>query len=306
LTRIGPRGSAFLLALVAMARPAEASAAAWTAPAGSLFLKLGSSFLSTDAEYNHRGDVQDIFAEDPARSDASYREMALTAYAEYGVARGWTIVAATEVENVRTREDIRFIAAVEPAEAVRTNYGAGDLRLSIRRSITDGPVAVALQPGLKIPLGYDSTPGNDGAPLGTGRFDGELLAGAGFPLQGGLYLAASAGYRSRGGRWNDQRLAAAELGAAGNGLFGKVRLEGTWSTVDPPDVAGRIVEAPAPASVLNEVIVGDYDLVALVVESTMRVGPGLHVGAGLSRTLSGKNALEGTTWTLGVVRTVGR
>jgi hypothetical protein len=301
----GSRRFGCLLAAAAFA-PAEALAGAWTGPPGALYLKIGSSFLATDSEYNHRGDVQDIFAEDPARTDARYREMAATVYGEYGAAPGWSIVAATEIENVRTREDIRFIAAIDPAEAIRTNYGAGDLRLSVRRSLVDGRLALAIQPGVKLPLGYDPTPGNDGAPLGTGRVDAEVLASAGASLPKGLYLSATTGYRSRGGRWNDQRLAAAELGAAGETLFGKLRVEGTWSTVDPPDVAGRIVEAPAPAAVLNEVIVGDYDLVALVVESALRIRPGLSVSAGLSRTLSGKNALVGTTWALGLVRTIGR
>lgn len=283
----------------------RAVAGAWTQPVNALYLKIGSSYLSTASEYNYRGDAQPIFAEDPARGDASYREMALTFYAEYGAARDLTFVVATELENVRTREDIRFIAAVEPAEAVRTNYGAGDLRLALRRALLRGSVAAALQLGGKIPLGYDPSPENEGAPLGTGKLDAELLASLGTSMAGSLYTSGTVGYRSRGGRWNDQRLAAAEIGGSTDLLFGKLRLEGTWSTIEPPDVAGRIVEAPAPADVLNQVIVGDYDLVALTLESALRLGRGLQVSAGFHRTLSGKNALDGTTWTLGIVRTTG-
>ena len=110
LIRVG-----ILLALGLLPASGVALAQAWLQPAGGYFMKLTGSTLLADSEYNYLGDVQPIFAEDPARNNASYRELVLSFYGEYGLARSWTLVVGTDLRNVRTTEDIRFIAGTEPA-----------------------------------------------------------------------------------------------------------------------------------------------------------------------------------------------
>ena len=85
--------------------------------------------------------------------------------------------------------------------------GFADLTVSGRYALLDASFVVSLQGGVKLPLGYQEQPDNDGAPLGTGDvdFEGHLLVGKSlFPIP--AYLTGSIGYRCRTGELHDQVL----------------------------------------------------------------------------------------------------
>ncbi len=291
---------AVLVALL-FSGPSPARGQAWVQPEGGHYWKLSALRLASDREFNHRGDRRPLFAEDPARSDVGYRELSLSFYGELGVSPGLTLAGATALANVRTRERIRFIAGTEPVPAIRTNYGLADTWIWLRRSLTRGRFATAVQSGLKMPSGYDASPGNDGAPLGTARVDFETTLGGGVSLPRGAYAACGLGYRVRGGDRNDQVLFHGESGLTRGRLFAKARLEGIRSTIRPPDIAGAVVETPVTGGVLNQVVVGDHDVLKLNLETSAALVGGFSLSGEMTRTLAGKNTLHGTTWGLSIV-----
>jgi hypothetical protein len=287
-----------LLVLSAWAPPAGSQA--WVQAEGAHYLKVSAAYFRSTREFNFRRDRQPIFAEDPARSNVSYRDMSLSVYGEYGISDALTLVGAAALKNARTWEDIRFIAGTEPQQAIRTNYGFSDATVSLRRALVRGRLAAAVQTGLKLPLGYDPTPANDGAPLGTGRIDADLGIHAGLGLHP-MYVDSGAGYRIRRGSRHDQVLINGEAGVLFGRLFSKVRLEGLMSTVTPPDIAGAVVQTPVSGEVLNQVVVGDHDLFKVIVETSASLGRGFRLAGEMSHALAGKNTLAGTTWALGII-----
>jgi len=91
----------------------------------------------------------------------------------------------------------------------------------------------SLQSGIKLALGYEAKPEDDGVPLGTGKvdFDGYLLFGKSlYPFP--LYITSGIGYRRRTGPLNDQILYTVEAGWIAGRLVVKVNYDGlrrVWS-----------------------------------------------------------------------------
>ncbi len=147
-----------------------------------------------------------------------------------------------------------------------TSLDRGDLTLSGKRLILETPLTLAVQAGVKLPLLYNEKPNNNGPPLGSGAFDGEvhLLAGRSLYTRPS-YVTGSLGYRRRGGRLNDEAVYAAEAGyTKGRTLF-KVTLDGVRNTSKPPDIVGNMVVTPLEGGggVLPDLVVGDQHIVKL-------------------------------------------
>ena len=281
----------------------RAFAQAWVQPQGALYLKTSVSALYTEKEFNFRGDRQELFAEELAKTNAAFHNVAVTSYAEYGVFDKLTLVSQLAFVITATRETLRPLPGVSH-RVTRRNTGFGDAWLFARVPLVRKPLAVAVQAGVKTPLGYDRLPANDGPPPGTGRVDGEVQLNTGwsfFPLA--AYLSAGAGYRRRGGELHDEVLYNVEAGYRLPRVFFKLRFDGLQNTKDPPDIAGATVVTPLPAGVLNQVIVGDQDIAKLSWEVSVSIRERVSLGVEAFHTMAGKNTVTGTTYSLAVVYT---
>ena len=189
---------------------------------------------------------------------------------------------------------------------VRNTVGLGDLLLSLRTSLVTEPLAISLQTGVKVPLGYDDQPDNDGPRLGSGDLDGEihLLVGRSlYPLA--AYVSGGVGYRRRGGRLNDEVVYVVEGGYTRGRFLFKAGLDGLINTTAPPDIYGRTVVTPLPGGggVLPDLVVGDQDVFKVIPAVIYALRPGLSLQVEMIHTLAGKNVLGGSQLSLGVVLT---
>lgn len=276
----------------------EAWAQAWVRPKDGYYFKVAGSYLYTKEEYNYRGDRQEIFAGDPTRSNTAFRDVSLSAYLEYGVADRLTLVATLPFKILTSKATTTF-----PGEPVRdeslTNGGLADLLLSIRTPLHQGGLAASLQGGVKLPLGYEQDPDNNGPPLGTGELDAEmhlLLGQSLYPIP--AYVGAGAGYRVRGGPLHDEILYSAEAGYTAGRFFLKLRFDGLQNVEEPPDLSGGGMVGTA-----NGVIVGDQDIFKLSPTIEYRFDDRSAITAEAFHTVAGKNTVAGTTFSLGLVYT---
>lgn len=294
---------AFGLALAASLLTAATGAfgQAWVASEGGYYFKLSGSFLYTEEEFDFKGNRQEIFADDPTRSNSSFRDMSLTAYLEYGLSDAFTLVATLPFKVLTSKATTSI-----PGEPVRseslTNGGLADLVVSIRAPLRQSGFAASLQGGVKLPLGYEQDPDNDGPPLGSGEIDAEihlLLGQSLYPAP--MYLGASAGYRVRGGALHDEILYSAEVGYTAGDFFMKLRFDGLQNVEDPPDLSGAGMMPPATTT--NNVIVGDQDIFKISPTLQYRLNAQTAVAAEAFHTFAGKNTVAGTTFSLGLVYT---
>ena len=223
-------------------------AGAWVQEPESYFLKVGSSYFSTTEEFNHLGDRLQILEEQTAFEDASFRDANLNLYLEYGLTENTTLVTTLPFKGLRSERDVLFGGGLETSREIVNTVGFGDITLSVRRELLPDPLALSIQTGIKFPLGYAQRPANDGPPLGTAKFDGEihLLAGRSlWPLPG--YVTGSLGFRRRGGRLNDEVVYGIEIGCNVGPLLAKIGVDGIRNRSTPPDIAGRtVVNTVAP------------------------------------------------------------
>ena len=281
-------------------------AGAWTQPDGGYFLKIAPSYLSTSREFNHEGKRQAIQEEQFASEDASFRDFSLFAYAEYGLRERFTLIARFPFKILRLERQLLIGGGrLRQLERLYT-AGFGDLTLSLRSALLDGSLAVSVQTGLKIPLGYDRTPDDDGPPLGSGKADAEahlLLGRSLYPLP--AYLSAGIGYRRRGGRLHDEILYAVEVGYTVASLLLKIAVDGVQNRSTPLDIAGRTVVTPLPGGggALPDLLVGDQHVTKLNPAVAYSLRSGLALQAEVLYTIAATNSLSGTIFSLGLLLT---
>ena len=300
---IPARGVAFLALLILIGSSDQVRSGAWVQSKRAYYLKLSSSYLSTTREFNYRGARLDLFEEHAGFTDGSFLDFNLTTYLEYGLSDRVTVVSNLQYKALRaSRTGLVGGGALRYREILHTN-GLADLSLSLRYALLVSPLALSLQGGTKMPLGYDKTPSNDGPPLGSGEVDGEVHVLAGkslYPLP--LYLSADLGYRRRGGRLHDEILYAVEAGYTAGRLLFKVGLDGVENTSTPPDIYGQTVVTPLPGGggVLPDLVVGDQHVAKLSPALIYTLNPGLLLQADAFHVLAGENTLSGTTFALGI------
>ncbi len=278
-------------------------AQAWVKQRGEYFFKLTSSYLYTTEEFNSDGDRQNINGEDILRTDSSFREVAFAAYIEYGLTDHFTLVASVPFKVLTTEEVDQIASGFRSTRVTRTNGGLGDLNLFVRLPIVQKSFAMSVQPGLKIPLGYEQNPDNNGPALGSGEIDGEVHLIAGwslYPLPS--YLTAAAGYRVRGGDLHDEFLFAAEGGVTLGRLFVKLRFEGIKNETSPPDLFGQTIVTPIEGGGggINDVLIGDQDVYKILPTISYSFSETFEVTAEAYHTFAGRNTLAGTTYAVGI------
>jgi len=281
----------------------ESFAGAWTQKKKGYFFKISWNYLLTSREYNFKGEIIPLFRDLEVYQDAEFEDINLTIYLEYGLRERLTLIANLPIKQTTSRriEESLYFGA---REFSRTTRGFSDLTLGLRTQLINLPVAFSIQGDVKIPLGYDTTPDNDGPTLGTGEvdFDGWLLIGKSlYPLP--VYTTGGIGYRTRGGRFHDEILYNLEVGInPGNWLF-KVTFDGIRNTTTPPDLYGRTLILPLPGGggVTPEVQFGDQNIYKLIPGIIYQFKKGWAVQAEVIHVLGGVNTIAGTTFSLGLV-----
>ncbi len=291
----------FLLLLIFL--PNKSHAGAWAQKKHGYFFKVSGNYLLTSNEYNFRGEKVPLFQDLNVYRDAEFEDLNLTFYLEYGLFDRFTLIANLPIKQTTSRriEESLYFGS---REFSRTTRGFSDLTLGLRTQLINIPLAVSVQGDVKVPLGYDTTPDNDGPTLGTGEVDvdGWLLLGRSlYPLP--VYLTGGVGYRRRGGRFNDEVLYNFEVGATpGRWLF-KVTFDAIHNTTTPPDLYGRTLVLPLPGGggVTPEVQFGDQHIYKLIPGIFYQFKKGWAVQAEAIHVLGGKDTIAGTTLSLGLV-----
>ncbi len=286
---------------------------AWTQKKNHFFFKLSGSYFHTTREFNHTGKSAPIFAERSGFENASFQDLGLNVYFEYGISHRITLVSTLPVKFLTSSWD-KFIEFADengnPAREIipesPSTSGFSDLSIAGRYLLHDGFAILSFQGGIKLPLFYTSRPNNSGSPLGSGDIDLDalFLLGKSFQSQP-LYLTGGIGYRYRGGALHDELLFTAEVGYKIKQFLFKVNLDGIRNTTTPPDLAGITVVTPLPGGggVVPSVIVGDQHLTKISPAIILDISPKLAVQAEILHVFDGKNTVNGSIYSLGIILT---
>jgi hypothetical protein len=286
---------------ISVAGVVDVAAQAWVQPVDGYFVKIAATYLSTSEQYNVRGDLEPIAAADPLFLRETFRDVSFAAYVEYGLTDRYTLVTRLPFKISSTQNtQVPLVPGDTPSEATLTNGGLGDFWLWVRTPLVQSPTALAVQAGVKVPLGYEEVPDNGGPALGTSEVDAEVSLQVGqsfYPLA--AYISGGIGYRVRGGAdFDDEVIYSIEGGYTTGPLFMKIRFEGLQNVGPIPDLGTQALgTSSSDANARNQ----DRLQISPVVAFNMTRGFGLTAEA--YHVLGGKNTIAGTTWLLGIILT---
>ena len=278
-------------ALVIALKLSAAHAGAWVQKKHGYFFKLSGTYFYTTKEYDNQGNIREIREDEPGITNTSYQEVTATGYLEYGVTERLTLVSNLPFK-IFTSKRTEISDPGDPSRNVEVvTGGLSDLTISGRFLLNGGAVPISLQAGAKIPLGYDASPPDQGAPLGSGKVDieGFILAGASlYPVP--AYLTGQFGYRVRSGTGiADEFLFQLEFGLTPGPWLFKATIDGLYSASPPP---------PQGSSTTTTT---NLDILKINPTVGFSITPRFGVGAELIHTLEGKNTVAGTTYVVAVV-----
>ena len=282
-------------------------AGAWVQKKRGYYLKLASSYVNTGKEFDHLGNRKNILQDFEVFENAEYREVAISVYAEYGLFERLTVVADVPFKfATSSRTEISNYYENGMRDVSHTTTGFGDLRLLGRLNLLKLPLVVSVQPGIKIPLGYDKSSEIEGPALGTAKleYEGQLLIGKSlYPLP--VYLTGGIGYRLREGPLHDEVFYNVEAGyTAGRALF-KASISGVDNTSTPRDIFGEPIQLPLPegGGAVPDRLFGDQNFFKINGGITYKLQDNFAVDGQVFNIASGKNIVTGTTFQIGFVLT---
>jgi hypothetical protein len=280
-----------------LAAATSAHGGAWVQKQDSYYFKVAVSYLDTDRELNFNGDEVDILSGDTLSIDASYRDLTISTYVEYGITDRITVVGTLPFKVLTSRRtQLSDLAPDIRRDIDATTGGLGDLGLGLRYPLLSAPFPVSLQGTVKLPLGYDRSPENMGPPLGSGHVDieGALLAGVSlYPFP--AYLTGGAGYRVRGGDLADEMVFNVEGGVTWRRIMARLGADATLSTADPPDL-GQAGDGRASSSV----VITEQDVVKITPAVAVLLSNEISLVFEAFHIVDGKNTVTGTTWSAGI------
>lgn len=274
---------ALLLTYRVVTAPSLARAGAWVQPPGGRYVKASLLGLRADSRWDCRGNLE------PADPSGAFVDRQILLYGEFGWTDRVTLVGSWAYKDQQVE--------AEPAFGTRST---GDLRVGTRVGLVRaGARVLSLEGMLSIPT-YPasdlSRPPAERAqylPAGSGRVEAELRLQAGLSLHPWpLYANLDAGYRARGGSFQDQWLATAELGGGGGPTFAKLELR--WVAPRSESCDDLAVGAIAPSE----------RKVQLAPEAALRVGGPFWISLGYALPLAGRNSLDAGQWSVGLVHWV--
>jgi len=276
-------------------------AGAWTQKKNGYYLRIYSTYLFADQEFNYQGESQELYEEQLAYRDNYFKDIGLVIYSEYGLTDNFTFVGELPFKSLTTK---RTVASFYGGDEIATTSGFADLGLYGKLAILNNPLALAVRAGARIPLGYSEEPSNNGPRLGTAEisYEGHIHIGSSFyPLP--IYFAGSVGYRHRSGELNDEVIITGEIGYTLGPIFLKTYVEALRNVTTPPDIYGQPIVTPLPGGggVLPDIIIGDQHLTKVIPSITVSISGTLGLQFEIIEPLNGRNALNGTTYSLGLV-----
>ncbi len=279
---------------------------AWVQRKHDLYLKFSGNYFFAKKEFNHEGRRLNIFQERIIYENTSFRDMNVTAYLEYGFSERLTLIMNLPIKTLTSKRTEIIGGGIVARHVTIHTQGLADLSISVRYALLNGPFVLSYQTGIKLPLGYEERPADDGPPLGTSKidFEGHLLIGKSlFSLP--AYLTASVGFRRRGGILHDQILFTAEGGYFFGPALAKVTFDALKSTIAPPDIVGQPVTTPLPGGggAFPNVIQGDQDIFKISPSLIVNLTKGVAVQGEILHVYAGKNTVSGTIYSFGVIFT---
>lgn len=277
-------------------------AGAWPQKKSGYFLKWSVNYLFTTREFNHEGRKLAIFQERLVYKNTSFRDVNLAFYGEYGLTSRLTWVASLAAKVLTSKRTELIGGGLLERDVTVSTAGVADLFAGLRYGLRLQPVVLSVQSAIKLPLGYERRPENDGPPLGTGDVDVEwqLLVGRSlFPV----YLTGGIGYRYRSGPLHDEWFFSLEAGAALGPCTVKLTVDGLKNTVPPPDIVGQPITTPLPGGggTLPNIIIGDQDIFKISPSVIVRWREGWAFQVEALHIFAGKNTISGTIYSLGLV-----
>ncbi len=280
----------FLALAIGLCAPGSVQAGAWLQKPGALYFKTGASRLFAEDEYTASGRRVPILALDSTVTNTSFESISATSYLEYGLSERLTLMLKVPY-NYRTSTRTEISPNFDLLREVETiNGGLADLRVGARYPLLQKKVVLSFEGYANVPLAYDPTPENNGSPLGTGRLylDGILVAGLNLFPYG--YLGLELGYRIHTSELDNMVAFAAEYGVNYWRLFGKVRIDGLFSTGDIRD-----------ATISSTSIVNNDSVWKLMPEIDYHITGPLSAYFEVFHVLAGKRTVAGTTYGAGLI-----
>ena len=276
-------------------------AGAWVQKKNGYYLRIYSTYLFATEEFNYQGSSQELYEEHLGYKDSYFKDIGLIIYSEYGLTDYFTFVGELPFKSLTTK---RTIASFYGGDEIATTSGFADLGLFGKLAILENPLALSIQAGARIPLGYSSEPQNNGPRLGSAEisYEGHIFIGSSFyPLP--MYFSGSVGYRYRTGDLNDEVIFTGELGYTLGPIFIKTYIEILRNVVTPPDIYGQQIVTPLPGGggVLPDIVIGDQHLTKVIPSITLNLGESLGIQFEIIEPLTGRNTINGTTYSLGLV-----
>jgi hypothetical protein len=259
--------------------PGYSWAGAWLQPEGTAYVKLSGGILSTRERFDENGDRVQWDTSGGGFKNARYGDFGTLLYTETGLHRDWNVIALVTWS---------YLEAEQPS-ATSTTYGLGDITLGVKRGLWTWPRTVtSVMVLLTFPTGYDE---NEFPALGSGVTDLSFVASAG-TSGGALWGTTELEYRFRGGDFSDQ--VRAVLGGGWNissrfGLRAEARGGLSLGDEQPPSNDPRF----DPVKVNPD----NLDLAGTV---SYTMGRGIALEGEFRTTVTGKNTLSGTRWSLAV------
>jgi hypothetical protein len=293
---------AALILLSLLALNTSIQAGAWTQRENGYFLRIYSTYLFATREFNHLGNELDLYQEHLGYENSYFRDISVIIYSEYGLTDWLTFIGELPFKSLTLK---RSVAGFYARDELATTSGFADLTLATKLRIINDPVALSIQGGIMIPLGYEKQPQNNGPRLGSAdvNFEGHILFGTSFyPIP--MYFSGSVGYRYRTGDLNDEIIFTGEVGYTLGRFFLKTYVEVLRSVVTPPDVYGqRINSEDFLGGEVPDLIVGDHHLTKIIPSISYKLSHTLSIQAEIIETLSGVDTISGTTYSFGLVLT---
>ncbi len=255
--------------------PAGARAGAWTQPPGGFYAKVEGAARSTRERFDASGDrVNMVSGLSPARYDTKQ----LRGYAELGLIPNLTGVASLAWQRLRVEEEAVF----------HQTEGFSDLRLGARLGLLrENNLVSAAMVEVKIPTGYDET---EFPSLGDAKADVSVSLQVGTSFGRG-YAGAEVGYNFRGGSLANEIPFSVELGyrvVPRGQVRGALRGRRAVRAMD---------EIPDPTFDPAQVDARNLDAAGTI---AFAVTPEWDLETGITHTLSGRNTLTGTEFSLGL------
>lgn len=161
---------------------APAFAGAWPQKRGTVEVIAGAAYSESDSGFDGR----------VGGTDPKFRKLEVAPLISWGVDGDTTISFQPSWQHLK---------ADNAAGGSDKGSGLADAEFALRRTIwQDGADILALQPLVRVPLGYDK---GDQPPLGSGKVDAEMRALYGHGFDGGFFDGQLA-YRTRGGPAADE------------------------------------------------------------------------------------------------------